>query len=178
MALSNSSWYFIQWQIQFSSYKRFSIPEKILGLIWHSEVSECPTTILCQREDSAVRPGCLQSTVSYFLYFCPSRSDDVRGKNWTSGSNGQATITLGNWLNNEIFISPPSHESNWLYFPNRNFNTLKGKAMWWNWFYSKFWSLGQHSTVEGDKQKVKVLSLDWTCLTNKDCRYKGDRSCN
>ena len=49
MALSNSSWYFIQWQIQFSSYKRFSIPEKILGLIWLSEVSKCTTAILLQR---------------------------------------------------------------------------------------------------------------------------------
>lgn len=33
MGLSNSSWYFIQLQIQFSSYKRFSITGKILVLI-------------------------------------------------------------------------------------------------------------------------------------------------
>lgn len=32
MALSNSSWYFIQQQIQFSSYKRVSVPEKNTGV--------------------------------------------------------------------------------------------------------------------------------------------------
>lgn len=42
MALSNSSWYFIQQQIQFSSYKRVSIPEKIQGLIWHTESARAP----------------------------------------------------------------------------------------------------------------------------------------
>lgn len=42
MALSNSSWYFIQRQIQFGSYKRVSIPEKILGLIWCSESAHAP----------------------------------------------------------------------------------------------------------------------------------------
>lgn len=44
MALSNSSWYFIQWQIQFSSYKRFSIPEKNIGVdlaLWSQQMLHC-----------------------------------------------------------------------------------------------------------------------------------------
>lgn len=48
MALSNSSWYFIQQQIQFSSYKRVSIPEKIQGLIWHSESAQALDMLLCR----------------------------------------------------------------------------------------------------------------------------------
>lgn len=79
MALSNSSWYFIQWQIQLSSYKRFSLPEKILGLIWHSKVSTCSAAILLQRLLSAVIFGCLQPTVSHLLYPCPPRSNDGGG---------------------------------------------------------------------------------------------------
>lgn len=88
MALSNSSWYFIQWQIQFSSYKRFSIPEKILGLIWHLKSAHALRPYCC-RDYSAVIFGCLQPTVSHLLHPRPPRANDGDGG---GGGGGGATM--------------------------------------------------------------------------------------
>lgn len=66
MALSNSSWYFIQQQIQFSSYKRVSIPEKNTGVdLAHRVGSSSSACCFLRKGFSAAILECLESIVSH-----------------------------------------------------------------------------------------------------------------